>query len=52
MRHELLFKIYNNARVIKSHDEVKLPEIKPQFVTLTQPSIAPIRKHYQINNWG
>ncbi len=52
MHHELLFKIYNNARTIKSHDEVELPVIKPQYVTLTQHSIVPLRKHYQINNWG
>ncbi len=48
MNSELLFKIYNKVKV-KSHADVKLPEIKPEFVTL---SVKPLRKHYQINNWG
>lgn len=48
MSTELLFKIYNKAR-LKNHSDVKLPEIKPEFVTL---SVQPLRKHYQVNNWG
>ncbi len=48
MNSELLFKIYNKVKVNKPAD-VKLPEIKPEFVTL---KVTPLRKHYQINNWG
>ena len=48
MQSELLFKIYQAGR-IDNHKDVKLPEIKPQFKTFT---VQPLRKHYQVNNYG